>query len=75
VRFRTCSTEDSETIDADGNVVDHRSQVTQGVGEARRIDGTWRIYGIHLEDDRTIPLEPGTARPGFCDDLFAGQQP
>jgi hypothetical protein len=75
VRFRTCSSEDSETIDAEGNVVDHRSQVSQGVGEARRVNGAWRIYGIHLEDDRTIPLEPGTARPGFCDDLFAGQEP
>lgn len=75
VRFRTCSTEDSETIDVDGNVVEVRSQVSQGVGEARRVDGAWLMYGIHLEDDRTIPLEPGTARPGFCDDVFAGQEP
>lgn len=71
VRFRTCSTEDSETVDADGEVVDTRSQVTQGVGEARRIDGIWRVYGISQEDDRTLPIEPGTANPGFCDDLFA----
>ncbi len=71
IRFRTCSTEDSETVDADGEVVDRRAQVTQGVGEARRIDGIWLMYGIHPEDDRTLPIEPGTANPGFCDDLFA----
>jgi hypothetical protein len=74
VRFRTCSTEDSETVDATGAVVDQRSQVTQGVGEARRIDGIWRMYGIHLEDDRTLPIEPGSANPGFCDDLFSGEE-
>jgi hypothetical protein len=74
VRFRTCSTEDSETVDADDEVVDRRAQVTQGVGEARRIDGTWRVYGIHQEDDRTLQIEPGTANPGFCDDLFSGQE-
>ena len=74
IRFRTCSTEDSETVDADDEVVDRRSQVTQGVGEARRVDGTWRVYGIQQEDDRTLPIEPGTANPGFCDDLFSGQE-
>jgi hypothetical protein len=71
VRFRTCSTEDSETVDASGEVVDRRAQVTQGVGEARRIDGVWRVYGIHQEDDRTLPIEPGTANAGFCDELFS----
>lgn len=74
VRFRTCSTEDSETVDADGRVVDTRSQVTQGVGEARRVDGIWRMYGIHPEDDRTLPIEPGTAAPGFCDSLFPDEE-
>lgn len=74
VRFRTCSTEDSETVDADGEVVDTRSQVTQGVGEARRVDGIWRVYGISPEDDRTLPIEPGTANPGFCDDLFSDEE-
>jgi hypothetical protein len=71
VRFRTCSTEDSVTVDASGRVVDRRAQVTQGVGEARRVDGTWRVYGIHPDPDRTLPIEPGTAQPGFCDSLFA----
>jgi hypothetical protein len=73
VRFRVCATEDRETIDADGSVVDQRAQVTQGTGEARRIDGIWRFYGIHPEEDRTLTIEPGSANPGFCDDLFAEQ--
>jgi hypothetical protein len=73
IRFRICATEDRETIDADGNVVDQRAQVTQGVGEARRVDGRWRFYGIHPDDDRTLPIEPGTANPGFCDRLYEDQ--
>jgi hypothetical protein len=74
IRFRICATEDSEVIDEEGNVVDQNAQVVQGVGEARRVDGTWRFFGIHLEDDRTLPIAPGTANPGFCDALFAGQE-
>jgi hypothetical protein len=74
IRFRICATEDRETIDSDGNVVDQRAQVTQGVGEARRIDGRWRFYGIQPDDDRTLAIEPGTANPGFCDRLFADQE-
>jgi hypothetical protein len=73
VRFRICASEDRETIDANGNVVDQRAQVTQGTGEARRIDGIWRFYGIHPEEDRTLPIEPGTANAGFCDRLFDEQ--
>lgn len=71
VRFRICASEDQETIDANGAVIDQRAQVTQGVGEARRVDGVWRFYGINIEDDRTLQIAPGSANPGFCDSLFA----
>jgi hypothetical protein len=73
VRFRVCASEDQETVDANDKVVDQRAQVVQGVGEARRVDGEWRFYGINLEEDRTLPIQPGTANPGFCDSLFAGE--
>lgn len=71
VRFRVCASEDIETVDEAETVVDRTAQVVQGVGEARRVDGVWRFYGIHPEDDRTLPIEPGSANPGFCDALFA----
>jgi hypothetical protein len=69
IRFRICATEDQETVDGEDNVVDRRAQVSQGTGEARRVDGTWRFYGIHPEDDLTIPFDPGTAQPGFCEQV------
>lgn len=74
IRFRICATEDQETVDKDGTVVEQRAQVTQGTGEARRVDGIWRIYGVHPEDDRTLEIAPGSATAGFCDRLFAGQE-
>lgn len=73
VRFRICASEDLETVDENDHVVDQRAQVTQGVGEARRVDGIWRFYGINIEDDRTLEIAPGSANPGFCDSLFGGE--
>jgi hypothetical protein len=73
VRFRICASEDLETVDENNHVVAQRAQVTQGVGEARRVDGIWRFYGINIEDDRTLEIAPGTANPGFCDSLFGGE--
>jgi hypothetical protein len=73
VRFRICASEDQETVDANDTVIEQRAQVVQGVGEARRVDGVWRFYGINLEEDRTLPIRPGSANPGFCDSLFGGE--
>lgn len=70
VRFRVCATEDQETVDADGQVVSTLSQVTQGDGEARRVDGVWRLDHIAPREDLTLPFAPGTADPGFCDQAY-----
>lgn len=74
VRFRVCASEDIETVDENETVVDQTAQVVQGVGEARRVNGIWRFYGIHPENDRTLPIEPGSANPGYCDALFADSE-
>jgi hypothetical protein len=70
VRFRVCATEDQETVDTNGKVVDVLAQVTQGDGVARRIDGTWRLDHIEPRDDLTLPFEPGSADRGFCDHAY-----
>lgn len=73
--FGFCANQDQETIDADGTVVEQFAEVTQGAGEARRIDGIWRFYGLHREQDRSRALTPGTATPGLCASLYPDEAP
>ncbi len=75
VAFRICAVEDVEIVDADGTVIDRRSQVTQGDGWAQRVGDEWRFAGIHPDDDATLPIAPGSAPSGFCDQLLGGPTP
>jgi hypothetical protein len=70
IQFRVCATEDQETVDTEGTVVDVLAQVTQGDGEAHRVDGIWRLDHIEPRDDLTLPFEAGSADPGFCDQAY-----
>lgn len=73
VRFNFCANQDQETVDASGNVVDRFAEVTQGSGEARYVDGRWRFYGLHRDDESSLPTEPGNALPGFCQSLYGDE--
>jgi hypothetical protein len=72
VAFRVCAVEDMEIVDAAGKVVDRRSQVTQGDGWAERTGGIWRFAGIDPDEAATLPIAPGSAPSGFCDELLGG---
>jgi hypothetical protein len=72
VAFRVCAVEDVEIVDTAGTVVGRRSQVTQGDGWAERSDGVWRFAGIDPDETATLPIAPGSAPSGFCDQLLGG---
>ena len=72
VSFRVCAVEDMEVVDAAGKVVGRRSQVTQGDGWAERKGGIWRFAGIDPDETATLPIAPGSAPSGFCDELLGG---
>jgi hypothetical protein len=69
LRFDTCSQIDTERVDADGNVVSTEAMVRFSRGEARRIEGVWRFYGLSSDDSRVTEIEPGGASQGFCQRL------
>lgn len=75
VRFDVCAVEDQETVNSEGQVLEVRAKLVQGVGEARRVDGLWRFYGINPDEAATRDITPGSAVAGFCDDLYAGAEP
>ena len=75
VAFRICAIEDVEIVDANGTVIDRRSQVTQGDGWAELIGDEWRFSGIDPDEDATLPIAPGSAPSGFCDQLLGGPTP
>jgi hypothetical protein len=75
VAFRICAIEDVEIVDATGTVIDRRSQVTQGDGWANRVGGEWRFAGIDPDENATLPIAPGSAPSGFCDQLLGGPTP
>jgi hypothetical protein len=75
VAFRICAVEDVEIVDAAGTVITRRSQVTQGDGWANRVGGEWRFAGIDPDEDATLPIAPGSAPSGFCDQLLGGPTP
>jgi hypothetical protein len=75
VRFRVCAVQDQETVDAQERVISRFAEVTQGTGEARRVDGVWRLYGIHRDADTSFEIEPGSADPNTCDDLYPIEDP
>jgi hypothetical protein len=75
VAFRICAVEDVEIVDANGAVIDRRSQVTQGDGWAQLVGGEWRFAGIDPDENATLPIAPGSAPSGFCDQLLGGPTP
>lgn len=70
IRFRFCANQDRETVDRDGNVVSQRAEVTQGTGEARRVEGVWLIHQMDRDAATSLPVQPGQATPGICDTLY-----
>jgi hypothetical protein len=72
VRFEFCANQDQETVDANGTVVAGFAEVTQGTGEARYVDGRWRFYGLHRDEQTSTPKEPGDVVAGFCQTLYGG---
>jgi hypothetical protein len=70
VHFGFCALQDQETVDTDGNVVEHFAEVTQGEGEARREENIWRFYGLDRDDERSTEIRPGTAVAGFCESIY-----
>jgi hypothetical protein len=64
--FDTCSVIDRERVGTDGTVLSTDARLLFVAGEARRIDGEWRFYGLSNDVSRTVALTPGAARPGTC---------
>jgi hypothetical protein len=64
--FDTCSLIDREKVNAAGDVITTEARVIFTGGEARRVDGVWRFYGLSSDVSRDMPVEPGQADPGFC---------
>jgi len=72
VALRVCAIEDVEVVDAVGAVVERRSQITQGDAWAVRTGGIWQFAGIDPDEAATLPIAPGSAPSGFCDQLLGG---
>lgn len=70
IRFNFCANQDQETVDADGAVIERFAEVSQGAGEARYVDGRWQFFGLHRNEETSLPTEPGEALPGFCELLY-----
>jgi hypothetical protein len=64
--FDTCSLIDREKVNAAGEVIDTEARVIFTAGEARRVAGVWRFYGLSSDVSRNTEIEPGQANPGFC---------
>jgi hypothetical protein len=72
VALRVCAIEDVEVVDSAGAVLERRSQITQGDAWAVRAGGVWRFAGIDPDEAATLPIAPGSAPSGFCDQLLGG---
>ena len=72
LRFDTCSLIDRERVDAAGTVLEADARVVFAAGEAHRVQGEWRFFGLSNDVSREIPLDPGTANAGFCKNLQPG---
>jgi hypothetical protein len=75
LQFDTCALIDDELVDASGAVIETEARVIYAAGEARRIDGVWRFYGLSNDISRSMPFTPGSGTPGFCDGLETGGDP
>ena len=75
LRFDTCSLIDRQLVGADGAVISTESRLLFVGGEAHRVGGVWRFYGLSNDMSRTVPLTPGAARSGTCQSFVsaAGQ--
>jgi hypothetical protein len=71
LRFDTCSLIDRELVGSDGAVVSADARLLFVGGEAHRVEGVWRFYGLSNDMSRTVPLTPGAARPGMCESFVA----
>lgn len=67
VRFRVCALEDRQRVNSAGDVVEEIARVVQGDGEARRVEGEWRFFGVNPDEDASREISPGTGARGFCD--------
>jgi hypothetical protein len=67
VFFQFCGYTDFETfVTATGQVQARQAIRTIGGGEARRVDGVWRLHDFQVPDDNLVSeYPPGTANP--CD--------
>jgi len=66
LQFDTCSQIDTEMVDSDGDVISTEAAVRFSRGEARRVDGVWRFYGLNNDDSRLTEIESGGSSHGFC---------
>lgn len=73
LRFDTCAVIDNELVDADGDVLETESQVVYAAGEARRVDGVWRFYGLSNDVSRSMPFTPGTGTRDFCEAIASDE--
>jgi hypothetical protein len=71
LRFDTCSLIDRELVGSDGAVISADARLLFVGGEAHRVDGVWRFYGLSNDMSRTVPLTPGAARSGTCESFVA----
>jgi hypothetical protein len=71
LRFDTCSLIDRELVGADGTVISSEARLLFVAGEAHRVGGVWRFYGLSNDMARTVPLTPGAARSGTCQSFVA----
>jgi hypothetical protein len=67
--FDTCNQIDSETVDADGTVLETEALVVFVEGSARRVDGVWRFHGLSNDISRSNPIAPGGSEAGLCAQL------
>jgi hypothetical protein len=67
--FDTCNQIDTETVDADGTVVEREAMVVFVRGSARRVDGVWRFHGLSNDISRRNPIQPGRSEAGLCAQL------
>ena len=71
LRFDTCSVIDRQLVGSDGALISADARLLFVGGEAHRVDGEWRFYGLANDMSRTVPLTPGAARSGTCQSFGA----
>lgn len=71
LRFDTCSVIDRQLVGSDGSVISADARLLFVGGEAHRVGGVWRFYGLSNDMSRTVTLTPGAARSGTCESFVA----